>query len=184
MRSREAGGGLQQSKLHREGKIHIPGEEATTGRPHLHAPPPRSGAELSPPGNHLKEEELQVLKYHGKRAPCLGGEAVPTTLRKEGSCQKGRRAPAFNAQLQPGEQMAKLCQSKASSAVALPAQESDPRRHLVTTAMTECVFHISFLSPFPAECRDTTRYCEKVKQLKLCQLNQFKSRCCGTCGKA
>ncbi|XP_039400565.1 ADAMTS-like protein 1 isoform X4 [Mauremys reevesii] len=34
------------------------------------------------------------------------------------------------------------------------------------------------------ECRDTTRYCEKVKQLKLCQLTQFKSRCCGTCGKA
>ncbi|ETE68767.1 ADAMTS-like protein 1, partial [Ophiophagus hannah] len=34
------------------------------------------------------------------------------------------------------------------------------------------------------ECRDTTRYCEKVKQLKLCQLAQFKSRCCGTCGKA
>ncbi|XP_068090485.1 ADAMTS-like protein 1 isoform X2 [Hyperolius riggenbachi] len=35
-----------------------------------------------------------------------------------------------------------------------------------------------------ADCRDTTRYCEKVKQLKLCQLAQFKSRCCGTCGKA
>ncbi|XP_014397846.1 PREDICTED: ADAMTS-like protein 1 [Myotis brandtii] len=34
------------------------------------------------------------------------------------------------------------------------------------------------------ECSDTTRYCEKVKQLKLCQLSQFKSRCCGTCGKA
>ncbi|XP_029464601.1 ADAMTS-like protein 1 isoform X2 [Rhinatrema bivittatum] len=34
------------------------------------------------------------------------------------------------------------------------------------------------------ECRDTTRYCEKVKQLKLCQLAQFKSRCCGSCGKA
>ncbi|XP_053558618.1 ADAMTS-like protein 1 [Bombina bombina] len=34
------------------------------------------------------------------------------------------------------------------------------------------------------DCRDTTRYCEKVKQLKLCQLSQFKSRCCGTCGKA
>ncbi|XP_027404972.1 ADAMTS-like protein 1 isoform X2 [Bos indicus x Bos taurus] len=34
------------------------------------------------------------------------------------------------------------------------------------------------------ECRDTTRYCEKVKQLKLCQLNQFQSRCCGTCAKA
>ncbi|KAM9330667.1 ADAMTS-like protein 1 [Gastrophryne carolinensis] len=33
-------------------------------------------------------------------------------------------------------------------------------------------------------CRDSTRYCEKVKQLKLCQLAQFKSRCCGTCGKA
>ncbi|OCU00941.1 hypothetical protein XELAEV_18006720mg [Xenopus laevis] len=34
------------------------------------------------------------------------------------------------------------------------------------------------------DCRDTTRYCEKVKQLKLCQLAQFRSRCCGTCGKA
>ncbi|KAM4707871.1 ADAMTS-like protein 1 isoform 2-T2 [Discoglossus pictus] len=34
------------------------------------------------------------------------------------------------------------------------------------------------------DCRDTTRYCEKVKQLKLCQLAQFKTRCCGTCGKA
>ncbi|XP_075416084.1 ADAMTS-like protein 1 isoform X2 [Tenrec ecaudatus] len=34
------------------------------------------------------------------------------------------------------------------------------------------------------ECRDTTRYCDKVKQLKLCQLSQYKSRCCGTCGKA
>nr|XP_042127313.1 ADAMTS-like protein 1 isoform X2 [Peromyscus maniculatus bairdii] len=34
------------------------------------------------------------------------------------------------------------------------------------------------------ECRDTTRYCEKVRQLKLCQLGQFRSRCCGTCGKA
>ncbi|KAG8455062.1 hypothetical protein GDO86_001328 [Hymenochirus boettgeri] len=33
------------------------------------------------------------------------------------------------------------------------------------------------------DCRDTTRYCEKVKQLKLCQLAQFRSRCCGTCGK-
>ncbi|XP_036744030.2 ADAMTS-like protein 1 isoform X2 [Manis pentadactyla] len=34
------------------------------------------------------------------------------------------------------------------------------------------------------ECRDTTRYCENAKQLKLCQLSQFKSRCCGTCGEA
>lgn len=41
-----------------------------------------------------------------------------------------------------------------------------------------------FVSPLAVECRDTTRYCEKVKQLKLCQLTQFKSRCCGTCGKA
>lgn len=41
-----------------------------------------------------------------------------------------------------------------------------------------------FVSPSAVECRDTTRYCEKVKQLKLCQLTQFKSRCCGTCGKA
>uniref|UniRef100_H3BDD5 ADAMTS like 1 n=1 Tax=Latimeria chalumnae TaxID=7897 RepID=H3BDD5_LATCH len=31
------------------------------------------------------------------------------------------------------------------------------------------------------ECRDTTRYCEKVKQLKLCQLSQFKVRCCESC---
>ncbi|XP_051934232.1 ADAMTS-like protein 1 isoform X1 [Hippocampus zosterae] len=31
------------------------------------------------------------------------------------------------------------------------------------------------------ECRDTTRYCEKVRQLELCTLAQFKSRCCHSC---
>ncbi|XP_023571625.1 ADAMTS-like protein 1 [Octodon degus] len=34
------------------------------------------------------------------------------------------------------------------------------------------------------ECSDTSRYCEKVKQLHLCPLSQFKLRCCGTCGEA
>ncbi|KAM9836358.1 ADAMTS-like protein 1 [Aulostomus maculatus] len=32
-----------------------------------------------------------------------------------------------------------------------------------------------------AECRDSTRYCEKVRQLELCPLPQFKSRCCHSC---
>ncbi|XP_062372046.1 ADAMTS-like protein 1 [Sardina pilchardus] len=31
------------------------------------------------------------------------------------------------------------------------------------------------------ECRDSTRYCEKVRQLELCPLAQFKSRCCQSC---
>ncbi|XP_061524819.1 ADAMTS-like protein 1 isoform X2 [Phycodurus eques] len=31
------------------------------------------------------------------------------------------------------------------------------------------------------ECRDSTRYCEKVRQLELCMLPQFKSRCCHSC---
>ncbi|XP_049591165.1 ADAMTS-like protein 1 isoform X3 [Syngnathus scovelli] len=31
------------------------------------------------------------------------------------------------------------------------------------------------------ECRDSTRYCEKVRQLELCTLPQFKSRCCHSC---
>ncbi|XP_059211073.1 ADAMTS-like protein 1 isoform X1 [Centropristis striata] len=31
------------------------------------------------------------------------------------------------------------------------------------------------------ECRDSTRYCEKVRQLELCPLPQFKSRCCHSC---
>ncbi|XP_069026392.1 ADAMTS-like protein 1 [Embiotoca jacksoni] len=31
------------------------------------------------------------------------------------------------------------------------------------------------------ECRDSTRYCEKVRQLELCPLPQFKSRCCYSC---
>uniref|UniRef100_A0A3Q0T3Y5 PLAC domain-containing protein n=1 Tax=Amphilophus citrinellus TaxID=61819 RepID=A0A3Q0T3Y5_AMPCI len=31
------------------------------------------------------------------------------------------------------------------------------------------------------ECRDSTRYCEKVQQLELCPLPQFKSRCCYSC---
>ncbi|KAM7366173.1 hypothetical protein PAMP_015638 [Pampus punctatissimus] len=32
-----------------------------------------------------------------------------------------------------------------------------------------------------ADCRDSTRYCEKVRQLELCPLPQFKSRCCQSC---
>uniref|UniRef100_A0A3B4WPC4 PLAC domain-containing protein n=1 Tax=Seriola lalandi dorsalis TaxID=1841481 RepID=A0A3B4WPC4_SERLL len=39
-----------------------------------------------------------------------------------------------------------------------------------------------FLLCTPAgECRDSTRYCEKVRQLELCPLPQFKSRCCHSC---
>uniref|UniRef100_A0A3P9Q4D0 ADAMTS-like protein 1 n=3 Tax=Poecilia reticulata TaxID=8081 RepID=A0A3P9Q4D0_POERE len=33
------------------------------------------------------------------------------------------------------------------------------------------------------ECRDSTRYCERVRQLELCPLQQFKSRCCHSCRK-
>ncbi|XP_047242190.1 ADAMTS-like protein 1 isoform X4 [Girardinichthys multiradiatus] len=33
------------------------------------------------------------------------------------------------------------------------------------------------------ECRDSTRYCERVRQLELCPLPQFKSRCCHSCTK-
>ncbi|XP_067838444.1 ADAMTS-like protein 1 [Heptranchias perlo] len=32
-----------------------------------------------------------------------------------------------------------------------------------------------------SECRDTTRYCEMVKRLKLCHLSQYKLRCCVSC---
>ncbi|XP_026865724.2 ADAMTS-like protein 1 [Electrophorus electricus] len=31
------------------------------------------------------------------------------------------------------------------------------------------------------ECQDSTRYCEKVRQLQLCPLPQFKARCCRSC---
>ncbi|XP_024144091.1 ADAMTS-like protein 1 isoform X1 [Oryzias melastigma] len=31
------------------------------------------------------------------------------------------------------------------------------------------------------ECQDSTRYCEKVRQLELCPLPQFKRRCCVSC---
>nr|XP_023676690.1 ADAMTS-like protein 1 isoform X2 [Paramormyrops kingsleyae] len=31
------------------------------------------------------------------------------------------------------------------------------------------------------ECRDSTRYCEKVRHLDLCSLVQFKTRCCESC---
>uniref|UniRef100_A0A3P8U637 PLAC domain-containing protein n=1 Tax=Amphiprion percula TaxID=161767 RepID=A0A3P8U637_AMPPE len=37
------------------------------------------------------------------------------------------------------------------------------------------------LLPCTRWCRDSTRYCEKVRQLELCPLPQFKSRCCYSC---
>uniref|UniRef100_I3JQ74 ADAMTS like 1 n=1 Tax=Oreochromis niloticus TaxID=8128 RepID=I3JQ74_ORENI len=39
----------------------------------------------------------------------------------------------------------------------------------------------NILSCGRGECRDSTRYCEKVRQLELCLLPQFKSRCCFSC---
>uniref|UniRef100_A0AAQ5ZHR0 ADAMTS like 1 n=1 Tax=Amphiprion ocellaris TaxID=80972 RepID=A0AAQ5ZHR0_AMPOC len=39
----------------------------------------------------------------------------------------------------------------------------------------------NILSCGRGECRDSTRYCEKVRQLELCPLPQFKSRCCYSC---
>ncbi|XP_061565851.1 ADAMTS-like protein 1 isoform X1 [Cololabis saira] len=39
----------------------------------------------------------------------------------------------------------------------------------------------NILSCGRGECRDSTRYCEKVRQLELCPLPQFKSRCCQSC---
>lgn len=34
---------------------------------------------------------------------------------------------------------------------------------------------------FAGDCQDSTRYCEKVRQLELCPLPQFKARCCRSC---
>ncbi|XP_051991912.1 ADAMTS-like protein 1 isoform X1 [Xyrauchen texanus] len=39
----------------------------------------------------------------------------------------------------------------------------------------------NILSCGRGECQDSTRYCEKVRQLELCPLPQFKSRCCQSC---
>ncbi|XP_026209246.1 ADAMTS-like protein 1 isoform X2 [Anabas testudineus] len=39
----------------------------------------------------------------------------------------------------------------------------------------------NILSCGRGECRDSTRYCERVRQLELCPLPQFKSRCCQSC---
>nr|XP_015801996.2 ADAMTS-like protein 1 isoform X2 [Nothobranchius furzeri] len=39
----------------------------------------------------------------------------------------------------------------------------------------------NILSCSRADCRDSTRYCEKVRQLELCLMPQFKNRCCFSC---
>ncbi|XP_024910860.1 ADAMTS-like protein 1 isoform X6 [Cynoglossus semilaevis] len=39
----------------------------------------------------------------------------------------------------------------------------------------------NILSCGRGECQDSTRYCEKVRQLELCALPQFQSRCCYSC---
>ncbi|XP_041635519.1 ADAMTS-like protein 1 isoform X2 [Cheilinus undulatus] len=39
----------------------------------------------------------------------------------------------------------------------------------------------NILSCGRGDCRDSTRYCEKVRQLELCPLPQFKNRCCHSC---
>ncbi|GAA6089743.1 ADAMTS-like protein 1 isoform X2 [Tachysurus ichikawai] len=39
----------------------------------------------------------------------------------------------------------------------------------------------NILSCGRGDCQDSTRYCEKVRQLELCALPQFKARCCRSC---
>ncbi|XP_030635061.1 ADAMTS-like protein 1 [Chanos chanos] len=39
----------------------------------------------------------------------------------------------------------------------------------------------NILSCGRSDCQDSTRYCEKVRQLELCPLPQFKARCCQSC---
>uniref|UniRef100_A0A3B4XTR5 ADAMTS-like 3 n=1 Tax=Seriola lalandi dorsalis TaxID=1841481 RepID=A0A3B4XTR5_SERLL len=34
-----------------------------------------------------------------------------------------------------------------------------------------------------SECKDTTQYCNVVKRLKLCYLDMYKQRCCGSCSQ-
>ncbi|XP_078112450.1 ADAMTS-like protein 3 [Sander vitreus] len=34
-----------------------------------------------------------------------------------------------------------------------------------------------------SECKDTTQYCSMVKRLKLCYLDMYKQRCCGSCSQ-
>ncbi|GAA6229837.1 ADAMTS-like protein 3 isoform X1 [Lates japonicus] len=34
-----------------------------------------------------------------------------------------------------------------------------------------------------SECKDTTQYCSVVKRLKLCNLDMYKQRCCGSCSQ-
>uniref|UniRef100_A0A3B5L7B1 PLAC domain-containing protein n=1 Tax=Xiphophorus couchianus TaxID=32473 RepID=A0A3B5L7B1_9TELE len=56
----------------------------------------------------------------------------------------------------------------------------------VFPAAPDCVMMSNNCFPLciPAEeCRDSTRYCERVRQLELCPLQQFKSRCCHSCRK-
>ncbi|XP_019373077.1 PREDICTED: ADAMTS-like protein 1 isoform X4 [Gavialis gangeticus] len=83
-----------------------------------------------------------------------------------------------------------FCQTKDGTSVSSDQCSALPRPLSIQNCWTElCGVHwrVSLWTVCTAtcvECRDTTRYCEKVKQLKLCQLTQFKSRCCGTCGKA
>lgn len=140
------------------------------------------------------------------KASLLRGEARVTTstIRKErryqGRPRAGLQRSASSCSLLAvwGEQVAEPPQSKAHPEVLDSSGPCctgvrRPRRTPGSTSWPQPLACVSrFLSvplphpvpPFPVECRDTTRYCENVKQLKLCQLSQFQSRCCGTCGKA
>lgn len=51
---------------------------------------------------------------------------------------------------------------------------------MIRPTASTCSSVVSLCIP-AGECRDSTRYCEKVRQLELCPLPQFKSRCCHSC---
>lgn len=173
--------------------------------PHLHATSKQS--RISSSWNHLQEQS-HLLEYHRGGQACLGRGAVPG--RGQGRAPSGRkRAIPKTAEWAKGwawrhphcgqsrGQVPEPFWSEASPecwAVAAPSawdqvSEADPRKHPMASALRSVSLLLSVPFPHPStpppvECRDTTRYCENAKQLKLCQLSQFKSRCCGTCGEA
>uniref|UniRef100_A0A3Q3MYH6 PLAC domain-containing protein n=1 Tax=Labrus bergylta TaxID=56723 RepID=A0A3Q3MYH6_9LABR len=54
-------------------------------------------------------------------------------------------------------------------------------QHCLSTGRRPSLTRTCNVQPCARWCRDSTRYCEKVRQLELCPLPQFKNRCCHSC---
>ncbi|XP_034019931.1 ADAMTS-like protein 1 isoform X2 [Thalassophryne amazonica] len=136
------------------------------------------GASLATQHRHVYCQDTNATKVSTRRC---SGLKRPSSLR---NCST--EACVLQWRVGPWTQCTATCgrhgfQSRQVTCVNRQTGKAAREHHCMWRPRPPSWQRCNILSCGRGECRDSTRYCEKVRQLELCQLPQFKSRCCHSC---